>query len=672
MIADKALRAHKNSRRSFSLTTKKLLEKPPFITKLSNSSNFADPVTLPHPITMTQTNPAHPINPRIAPHPRCAAWLFFSFLAALLCLQPAWAVDRTKANNTTNLNDTGSWSGGVVPTSSDVGVWDDTVTGTNTTVLGADMSWQGIRIGGSTETGAVSINAGNILTLTPPGTPETPGIGIDMTSAPRDLNLNSGITVGANQVWTVGADRTLRLTSSAGNLLSGGANVTKTGAGTLRMDAPTGSPNDFSGTLTIEQGSWTTTGQVFANTSGATIVLKGGTTVANAASAVNTVTSTSGTGSVTHLDGNVTFVGTTGGTSDSTRLVFGTSTGEPAAVNLRANVEVNVSNALNDAGGGYVVFSGISEDTPGRSLTKTGPGELRIEGRNITNTWTGNLLINEGTLKINSFGMLPTNGNVTVNGGTLFMNTYNNLTINSLTLTDGSIEQGLLSPTRTLTATSFAMSDGSVSQILAGAGAAMTKGTSGTVTLSAANTFGGGTTISAGTLLVTNTTGSGTGTGAVNVGSAGVLGGTGIITGATTVSGSIRPGNSIGTLTVDNDVTWNGGEDWVFELGAANTADLLDITGVTSDFLKGSGTEWNFNFDGSTAAGTFTLVQWGGTTDFAIDDFSYSNLGGSNTGSFDFVGSSLQFTVIPEPGTLGMISLALAAFGILRRKRKGA
>ena len=178
--------------------------------------------------------------------------------------------------------------------------------------------------------------------------------------------------------------------------------------------------------------------------------------------------------------------------------------------------------------------------------------------------------------------------------------------------------------------------------------------------------------VSAGTLLVNNTSGSATGsTVPVNVAVGATLAGAGRIEGATTISGILAPGNSIGTLRVANDVTWNGSllgggatTDWQFELGAANAADLLQITGAASEFIKGTGTIFRFDFLGSTDTGTFKLVDWdsiasvgGGElgTNFAATDFSYTNLGGGNSGTFRFNGSSLEFQAIPEPSSLVML-----------------
>jgi|GEM_PF-1371594 len=167
--------------------------------------------------------------------------------------------------------------------------------------------------------------------------------------------------------------------------------------------------------------------------------------------------------------------------------------------------------------------------------------------------------------------------------------------------------------------------------------------------------------------------------GGLTISSGGVLAGDGTIAGAVTVVGSVRPGNSIGQLNISNDVTWNGAAsagtatDWVFELGAASAADLLNITG---NFNKNTtaGSNFRFNFSNSTATGTFKLVDWTGTTGFAASDFSYTNLGGGNTGSFQFNGTQLEFVVAgagPMPaltittadGTRVMKSTTFAAQG---------
>lgn len=76
-----------------------------------------------------------------------------------------------------------------------------------------------------------------------------------------------------------------------------------------------------------------------------------------------------------------------------------------------------------------------------------------------------------------------------------------------------------------------------------------------------ANTYSGGTTVNGGTLQINNSTGSGTGSGAVTVASGGTLAGNGIISGAVTVQngGAIAPGNPLGTLTLNSNLTLASG-----------------------------------------------------------------------------------------------------------------
>lgn len=200
--------------------------------------------------------------------------------------------------------------------------------------------------------------------------------------------------------------------------------------------------------------------------------------------------------------------------------------------------------------------------------------------------------------------------------------------------------------------------------------------TTGVVEFSGTNNYTGTTTVTAGTLLVNGDQSAATGD--VNVAQGAVLTGTGTLGGATTISGSLRPGNSIGTFTVDNDVTWNGGDLWVFELGVPGNSDLLDIT--DGRFFQGTGTDFGFNFDGTGEEGLYTLAQWSSTedlgggalgTNFNLEDFSYTNLAGGLTGSFAFDGTSLQLSVIPEPSSAALIIGGAALFLGVRRRRDG-
>lgn len=186
----------------------------------------------------------------------------------------------------------------------------------------------------------------------------------------------------------------------------------------------------------------------------------------------------------------------------------------------------------------------------------------------------------------------------------------------------------------------------------------------------------GGFDVLAGTLLVNNQTGSATGGGPVTVAAGATLGGAGFISGVTTVDGIIAPGNSIGTLTIDNTVTWNynSGSDWKFELGTAGadintpgTSDFLNITG--GNFTMGTGTGFGFDFEGTGELGWYHLVQWSGTSNFDASDFFATNLAGGLQGTFDISNDGLYLNVIPEPSTAGLLAVALLGYAVYSRRR---
>jgi autotransporter-associated beta strand protein len=192
----------------------------------------------------------------------------------------------------------------------------------------------------------------------------------------------------------------------------------------------------------------------------------------------------------------------------------------------------------------------------------------------------------------------------------------------------------------------------------------------GVLRLTAANTYAGTTTVSGGTLLVNGSLAAGS---AVTVSTGASLGGGGTINGTVAVNGSLNPGNSIGTLTVANDVTWNGtaGQDWKFELGAiSGSSDLLLLTGAGNDFLKGTGSDFRFDFLNTGVVGTFTLVDWASSTTFSALDFSYTGLASGLTGSFALNGSQLDFTVtaVPEPSAYALLLGGLGVLYCLRRR----
>jgi len=221
-------------------------------------------------------------------------------------------------------------------------------------------------------------------------------------------------------------------------------------------------------------------------------------------------------------------------------------------------------------------------------------------------------LSNSGALSVHTL-QVDTNRTFTLAGGTLTFNTIylmphastpakllvnGDVTLNALTNVTAVVSKGtgagssgfidLSGSARTLTVGN-GISDVDFSLDVPLTNGGLTKSGAGTLRITGANTYSGGTTVSAGRLLVNNPTGSGTGSGIVTV-NAGVLGGTGTIAGGVTVNsaGTISPGTSIGTLTLNSAPIFNGTN--FVEINRNGGSPLADKIVLTSGTLNYSGT----------------------------------------------------------------------------------
>jgi autotransporter-associated beta strand protein len=241
-----------------------------------------------------------------------------------------------------------------------------------------------------------------------------------------------------------------------------------------------------------------------------------------------------------------------------------------------------------------------------------------------------------------------------------------------------------------LQGTSYDVRSGTISAILGQNGTAtLTKTTSGTVSLSKANTYTGATDIKAGMILVklasalnnTAVTVRSGATLAVDSGviltktatweSGAILGGNGKydIGAAFGPAGiHIAPGMSVGTLTVDDGVNLSSGGNLDIEVDGTQTqqADLLQVTKTT-----GLG---NLTL-GATSVLNVTEINPGTFTSIAIVTYA-----GSLTGTFAPANTHLppgysisydtpgQILLLPEPATMAL--LGLGAFGIAFNRRR--
>jgi autotransporter-associated beta strand protein len=150
------------------------------------------------------------------------------------------------------------------------------------------------------------------------------------------------------------------------------------------------------------------------------------------------------------------------------------------------------------------------------------------------------------------------------------------------------------------------------------------------------------------------------------------LGGTGTVTGDVTVQGRLAPGNSIGTLTVDNLTLANNAElviELTSNVSAGTTYDQIDGTSLD---LPGAGGTVNLTLTGVGSQSialndSFTLFT-GEVTGFAGTTFNIVNQT-DWTGGWQVSEGSLIVTAIPEPGTLMLVGMALLSLPFLRRRK---
>ncbi|ULU24216.1 autotransporter-associated beta strand repeat-containing protein [Dyella terrae] len=354
--------------------------------------------------------------------------------------------------------------------------------------------------------------------------------------------------------------------------------------------------NTFAGTTAIGSGSTLQIGNGGTTGSIAGNVTNNGSLVFNRSNAVNFARAISGAGALTQsgsgtltLSGANTYAGSTTISAGTLALSGNGSIAQSSSVNVAGNASFDISGTT--SGASIVSLNGSGNVSLGQqslALTQAngsfggvigGSGELILQGgtESLTgaNTYTGGTVINAGTLKGNTVSL---QGNIVDNGNLEF-------------------DQA---------------SDGIYAGVLSGAGN-FTKSGTGMLVLNGQNSFTGVTSITAGTLEVGDaaTPGASLG-GAVNVGNQGTLRGHGTINGNVVNNGVVRPGGSIGTLTINGNFTQTSTGQFQVDTAADGTGSRLVVNGAVS--LGGSAllilpsSDWkaNTNYELLTATGPIT------------------------------------------------------------------
>jgi autotransporter-associated beta strand protein len=337
-------------------------------------------------------------------------------------------------------------------------------------------------------------------------------------------------------------------------------------------------------------------------------------------------------------------------------------------VELYGQLTANLSpvNMSSGGSGGVNVLGQITG--PEGLWLKTPATALTLTLSNITasaNNYQGTTRIDpKTTLALGKNEQIPHGvgtGNVT-NNGTLRLNGFSE-TINGLSGTG--IVDGV-SGTPILTLGDNNATGPFFGEIKNTAGTlTLTKVGNGTQTLSGINTYNGTTTVSAGTLALVapgsigNSPLISVALGAIfdagpgfTLGAVQTLAGEGAVLSSFIADGVVSPGIAgIGTLIASNDLTWNAGPSWPFELGAASASDRLTING---NLVQGSGADGEFVIDllSTGVAGVYTLMTWSASTTFNEDGsaLAVTNVPGGLTPTLTVGANALTLTLSGDSG----------------------
>ena len=287
---------------------------------------------------------------------------------------------------------------------------------------------------------------------------------------------------------------------------------------------------------------------------------------------------------------------------------------ESSGIALENSIVLN-ANPTFDTGANADGISGVISGSG--AFTKIGSGTLILAG---ANTYAGGTFLDEGTLGILSNGALGS-GSLAMAPGTILQFEADGLTLpNAIVLNaDPTIDTGANTDT--------------ISGIISGSGA-LDKIGSGTLILTAANTYTGPTDVQTGTLGLRGSLAS-----TVTVELGATLGGTGSVGGLVAKSGAtVAPGvlGRYSQFTVTGEATFAAGSAFAVNVGAAGQNDKLVSTGST------------------TLSGGTVAVSGAGGTYLPSTRYTLLTAEGGLSGTFSSLSSGGDF------GTLAFLAPALS------------
>ena len=171
----------------------------------------------------------------------------------------------------------------------------------------------------------------------------------------------------------------------------------------------------------------------------------------------------------------------------------------------------------------------------------------------------------------------------------------------------------------------------------------------------------------------------------------GTIGGTGTFTGNIVGTGAYSPGNSAGNLTISGSALWAGGSSYLFEIGDPTGSNPVASAGLLWDLLTAgtlnitatAGLPFDIQISAldllaTTQSWSAMIAQAGSINGFNPAAFSFTDVNAAFNGSFaieqrqnqlflNFTPATTGGAAVPEPTTLGLTALTLAA--LARRRR---